>query len=652
MLNRPQQLPRVHWLLAGLVLLAAVAAYFSGLSGPLLFDDKPNLTSNQLLHIDGDSLDGWRVASFSSGAGPLKRPLSMLTFAANYVASEGFTPLALKGTNLAIHLVIASLIYALVSNLARAPALSPGTPQRIRWMALAAAAVWLLHPLHVSTVLYAVQRMAQLSALFVVLGLLVYTHYRQQWVARSARSGDMLAAGLWLLLLTGLASYSKENGILLPWLLVVVEVSFYRGQWGGRQNRWLARAAWLALLAPPTLAAVVFVLQPDFFHGSYRRRPFDLEQRLLTQGRVLWHYMGWLVLPDIRSMGFQHDDIAISRGLWQPATTLLAWVCWAAVLLFSTLYRQRLPLVFFAVLFFLVAHTMESSVFALEMVYEHRNYLPGIGICIMLGAAISNPDLWRDKLDFRFALGAVLAVLVTLLFVRSYTWSDPLLMSRTNVENHPDSPRAHFFYGDALVSYHGRRAELGLSEDESRAVMVTAREQFVRMYEQLPADISSQVMLYIIDRTYFPQLAVQEDWLSVLESNLDGRVLQASDFAAVTALVKFVIEQGPAQDAARVLSLVDQLIGSKKSSRKRLLLQQYKYLLATEAPRAERLVVLDRLLQISPGSHVAQYYRAQEYAEAGQVAEAYEAVGDWMARDVGRWHLRLIKPLFQTAGED
>ena len=53
------------------------------------------------------------------------------------------------------------------------------------WPLALASCLWLLHALHVSTVLYTVQRMAQLSALFVFAGLLVYSYGRQ----RQRRSG-------------------------------------------------------------------------------------------------------------------------------------------------------------------------------------------------------------------------------------------------------------------------------------------------------------------------------------------------------------------------------------------------------------------------------------------------------------------------------
>ncbi len=59
---------------------------------------------------------------------------------------------------------------------------------------------------------------------------------------------------------------------------------------------------------------------------------------------------------------------------------------WCAFLL-----RRRYPLLLLAVLFFLVGHSMESTLIPLEMVYEHRNYLPGMLVCLALAAVIVLP---------------------------------------------------------------------------------------------------------------------------------------------------------------------------------------------------------------------------------------------------------------------
>ena len=646
-MRRPAATARFNQVAIALILLCTALVYLPGLQGPLLLDDRPNLTDNQMLHIDGAMADEWRTAMLSSDAGRLGRPVSMLTFAINYVAAGEFSPAALKATNVAIHLLVGLLIYWLATRLARAPALPSTSARRANWLALAAMAIWLLHPLHVSTVLYAVQRMAQLSTLFVVLGLCVYVHYRQRWVVRRATPGELVAAALWLSLITGLAGLSKENGLLLPWLVLVLEVSLYCGYWAGQRSRPLAVTAWCLLLCPFLLLALCLLLYPDFILGAYRHRDFDLQQRLLTQGRVLWHYLGWIVWPDVRSMGFQHDDIALSANLWQPLTTVSSLAAWALLLACSILWRHRFPLLLCAVLFYLVGHFLESGVFALDLVYEHRNYLPSIGVCLLLAAVLASARVWRGPIPGSYLCAGVLALLALLLLVRSYTWSDQLLMMRSNVQHHPNSPRARFAYGETLFDRHERRAELGLDDERAGALMVEARQQFASVYANDPHDIGAQVMLFIIDSRYFPVLAEREAWLGVLRANLAGLMLTPSDVSAIKVLVKYVLEQGTDADRRGLLAILDDLTAAP-ATRSKLLLQKYTYLAATGAPGADRLAVLQQKLRYSPASFAAQYYRVIEHTGDGDIAEAYIAIQDWLARDAARQHLSLMKSLFQA----
>ena len=137
---------RARILFAIIVLMACVLAYAPGLGGPLFFDDLPNLTENTYLEFDGSRFDDWRVAILSNDSGVLHRPVAMLTFAVNRVVSGELSPLALKATNLLLHLLTGALLYQLLSAMLATPALRsvvPAVEQR-QLVALFATALWLL----------------------------------------------------------------------------------------------------------------------------------------------------------------------------------------------------------------------------------------------------------------------------------------------------------------------------------------------------------------------------------------------------------------------------------------------------------------------------------------------------------------------------
>jgi len=634
-----------NWFVLGLIVLCAALAYGNALQSPLFFDDLPSLTQNTPLQIDGGDFDAWRTAAFSSDTGPLHRPITMLTFAANHAVFGTFSPVTLKIINLSIHLLIAVLVYCLSLSIYRAPALRARNVEKINLAALAAAAIWLLHPLHVSTVLYSVQRMAQMSTLFTVLGLCMFMRYRLRWAERGAATGELVAASMWLLLITSSATLSKENGALLPWLLAVVEVCLFQGKWCGVQSRFVLWLGWAAFLLPLLLIALILVFEPGVFTAGYQQRDFTLTERLFTQARLLWHYLSWLCLPDIRAMGFQHDDIGLSSGLLQPLATLVALMAWVLVLFLAFVARRRFPLLIFALLFFLVGHVMESSVLALEMVYEHRNYLPSIGVCLLLAQALSSDNLWRGRVSAWLPVGGVLSLLLVLLIARSQVWSGQLSLARANVVNHPTSSRAQYLYATALMARYKEGRESGMSEEESKSVMVAARHHFLTMYEESGEDVLALAMLLYVDSYYFPGLGETVNWYSRLEDALQDRVLQASDVAALSLLLKCIGSGDCEVQRYRVEALVDRLLIDNPAS-VQLLLSKYEFLVATGASRELRVLPLERAGEIAPDHASVQVYRVLEKGQLGDIAGMYKVVGEWLRHDPHRWSLPVIIPLF------
>lgn len=636
---------RFNWL-GGLLLLLAVFIYWPGLTGPLLFDDKPALTSNDLVQIDGSVFDEWRTAAVSSNSGMLRRPVSMLSFAANYVASGNFSPTGVKAVNLAIHCVIAVLLYfffrAVIDSLRLA---SDAGISRL--LALTAAGIWLLHPLSVSTVLYAVQRMAQLSALFVVAGLLVFMYYRQRWAATGASVGEVLAAGLWLMLLAILAVLSKESGALLPWLVIVLEVCIFRGAWAGLPSPWLRRASWVLLVLPIALVLLILLLSPDSLIGGYVGREFTLEDRLLTQSRVLWRYLGWIVLPNINDMGFQHDDIPLSTSLFSPVTTALALGGWLLFTAAAFALRRCYPLLLLALLFFLVGQSMESTVIPLEMVYEHRNYLPSTLVCLAMAVVLVVPAMRSTRLSVWYPISGAVAILCLLLFVRVTAWSDELTLSRTNLAQHPESSRSNYFYANALLRHYRRADEPGLDERERSEALLLSRHYFERMYQTNNRDVAALVMLFYLDTAYFTQLRDQVDWLGKLDELLATRTLQPSDWNALDMLFELLAEGSDVASEARVLDLLDRLAQRYPRSAN-VLRYRYEYLASMNAEPAQLLLLLRQAQVLAPMASWIYASLLREQAREQDIAAMYESARDWLRNDPRRYRINQIKVLFSV----
>ena len=432
-----------RWVFA-VALLVTVLAYWTGLYGPFVLDDTNNL--NPILEwLHGDNT--LQHALLGNASGMFGRSLSMATLMFSAWVG-GYDPFAFKLGNLLAHLLCSFVGWRMLRHaLAR--------DARLREHAdLAAAllvAVWLLHPLNVSTVLYAVQRMAQISTLFTLAALWTYFAARRMLELRQTRRA---ACGLFVLfpLLVVCGLLGKENAALAPALCLVFELAYFHQTSDEHQppaaKRMIAVFYSVFLLVPAILAAVIFVLQPDRLISGYAIRDFTLPQRLLSEGRALLDYIGALLLPRSPAMGVYNDDFAVSSGLLSPPSTLFALLALGAISVLAIALRKRAPSIFAGWFFFLVAHAIESSILPLELFFEHRNYLPAFGLLLYLAGTaefltrrIESGALPRWKLGMLAAGGYALALGVAA-HARASVWADEGHLLIQEATYHPGSIRA------------------------------------------------------------------------------------------------------------------------------------------------------------------------------------------------------------------
>jgi hypothetical protein len=434
------------------VCMLAVMAYGPGLYGGFALDDYTNVVDNGAIAIPDLSWSSLSHAMFSFQAGPAMRPLSMLSFALNAYYTGTGNAFALKLTNLVIHLGNGMLVLLLLLQLLRAyrKRQAPTTdPERLEWLAYVTAGLWLLHPLNAMPVLYVVQRETSLSSLFILLGLHLY-------VAGRLRGAKLGACMVWVgvPVLTVVAVLCKESGALLPVYALVIEFFVLRfRRVDGSLDRSIAVFYALFLLLPGCLG-LGWAL---FAHGGgvldYSGRDFTLSERLLSESRVLWSYISWILIPDPAWLGLYHDDIAPSRGLLQPLTTLFAVagiLCLAAA---SLLLRRRLPLFAFGIAWFLGGQLMESTVFPLELAFEHRCYLPDLGIIFAVLSLLMPMSATAPARAVRYVvLGVALALCATLTWIRAYDWRDNLTFAAAEARHHPESPYATYMLGQTYAN--------------------------------------------------------------------------------------------------------------------------------------------------------------------------------------------------------
>lgn len=424
----------VFWL----ALLATFAVYLPGLDGGFLFDDAPNLSP---MGVQGGIRDWETFKSFvlSGFAGPLGRPVALASFLLDdYVWPS--QPGSFKLTNLWLHLLTGVLLCWTTLNLLRLFGVSEN---RARWGAVLNMAFWLLHPYMLSTTLYVVQRMAQLATLFMLAGLAGYLHGRLVLQQPQRRWSAYLWMSASLTLGTLLGALSKENGILLPLLALVVEYCVpariqasppsVQPDW-----RWRLVFLWLPSLAVAWALSKEINLSPNV----WPTRPFNQVERLLTECRILWEYLFHLYVPRIEGRGLFQDGYVISTSLLQPWTTLASLAGIAGLVLAAIGLRKRLPYASLAILFFFASHLIESTVVGLELYFEHRNYAAALFLFLPLVMAL----LWvaekRSLFVASTTLLAMLCMLAGLTWQRAKLWSDTEALQNYWAANMPESARA------------------------------------------------------------------------------------------------------------------------------------------------------------------------------------------------------------------
>lgn len=524
-------------------LLSAMAltvfVYWVGLHGPFLLDDQNNL------YI----IDRWlqgnasiRDVLLGGQSGISSRPVSMASFVLGAWLA-GSDPFTYKLGNLLIHLLNGVVAYALVRQIAqRDDRLRPNAAI----IAALVAALWLLHPLHASTVLYAVQRMAQLSALFLLLGMWFYIVMRERLEQRPTPTmGLTLFVGTVALLATGFMA--KENAVLLPALCLILELGYFSRTARPAAVRWFfALLLWLPLLA----GLFAFALAPGRLLGGYLKRDFDLTERLLSEARALCDYLWLTVAPNPPRMGVYTDDFVTSTGLLSPPTTLAAIIVLAAITFTAWHLRRRIPALFVGWGIFLVGHALESTLIPLELYFEHRNYLPMLGILYALvGLAAAAGDRLRAVGLRPGRIGAVLAVGILALYAfgthgRARVWSTPESLALSAVASHPYSMRANltlvksaFEHGNAALAEDSLARLASADDPRTRASAHLIRLYFhcLTRHDADPRDLSKAmaVMPPVITTT-------EVEYFSTLYFNAPqgcGRVTDVSIADALNGMV-------------------------------------------------------------------------------------------------------------------
>ncbi len=425
------------------ILYLVYSLYLPGVTGIFLFDDNPNLSplgkySNYSL------LDNFWLFLLEGISGPTGRPVSLASFYLNDIHWPS-KPAGFIHTNILIHLLNGILVFWLSLKLSNYLKLSK---KSFILFSLLVTLFWLSHPMHITSVLYIIQRMTELSATFLLSGLIFYLYGREKLQNNTIKGLVTLYLGVGISLV--LAILSKENGILLVAYILVIE--FFLLQPLGSNapkhlNNWLIPA----VIAP--FISLLIYLGAHTSPERFNNRDFSLTERLLTEPRILFDYLHQIVLPKMGDLTLYHDDYIISKSLLDPWTTLPALLGIIFLIGLAFYLRKKAPIIAFAIAWFFAGHLIESTVLPLELYFEHRNYLPMLGIFIT--------GIYYAFYYFKAYKKPIIIALVFLLSLNNFSlsqntklWGKPFELIISWYEKHPESIRAKNDYINISEKYN------------------------------------------------------------------------------------------------------------------------------------------------------------------------------------------------------
>lgn len=516
---------------AGFVFVAII--YLVNAGDFLFFDSKPALDNRYFakLHAHPEIPSNWFAAIFSSDSGITRRPLSMLTFALQVGLDTSVSPSAFRTINILLHFMNAYFLYLLAVIIARELCYD-WSEEKLKRFGLLVSFIWLAHPLHVSTVLYSVQRMAQLSTLFIIIGAYAYSRTRLRYWHENFSFLIAIRLVFLVVFWSILAVFSKENGAILPAVIVLIEATVFKYRFKNIPSKYFKYSVFSTLAVGLSLF-LFFMLHDGYLLKGYAYREFSFLDRLRSETFILLTYLKWFFLPVTSEMTFFHDNIAAIVRFSDLRFVLSASI-WVVLIGVALCVKKNHPIFIFGLLFYFITHFFESTIFPLELVFEHRNYLPYMACSIVAAYTIHLTIAKTKMLLVKRSVVVFMILLCVLLYSRAHHWKDEKNLSTFNVLNNPKSFRTNYHF----ANFNLRRAGFLGNESDILTSISLARQYYQNCLDIKPDNLVALISLLYIDIKYLS--AKDADlWIAKMR-NIDKSAYTASEINSLRLLISVI----------------------------------------------------------------------------------------------------------------
>ena len=487
------------------IIVLCLISYANTFDASFHFDDESSIIKNHFVRNPGkfiDHLESEGVKGFFITPKIGQRYVSELTFAFNYWL-HGLDVTGYHIFNTLVHIINALLLYWLVLLTFRTPYFlgrktsgDSTAGLRDNYIAFFSALLFAVHPIQTQAVTYIVQRYASLAATFCLFSIVMYVKagiINIKGVFGDLETGRKIKFVFYYLMAVISAAISmktKETAFTLPVVIAMYELMFFKGR-VVRRILFLVPLLLTMLIIPlsvmeidkpvgeiigDTERAAVAASDPvqqgaDISAGGIladteraTRVLSDVSRidYLLTQFRVITTYIRLMFLPVNQIIDYDYPvyHSFFNAGVFLSFIFLLA-VAGTGAYLF---YRHRnsasyAMLISFGIFWFFITLSVESSVIPIvDLIYEHRMYMPSAGLLISFSAFLfmavekfrqRMPDAERQVI---IALLLIAAVLTAATYMRNNVWKDELALWSDAAEKSPGKPRVHNNLGNVYSS--------------------------------------------------------------------------------------------------------------------------------------------------------------------------------------------------------
>ncbi len=497
-----------------LLFIIIVTIYSNTFNASWHLDDHTNIINNkqiQLTELSPSAL----YRSFQLSKNMLNyricRPASFLSLALNwYIGNQQV--IGYHIVNIIIHILASGSLYLFLLTLLKTPRFAGRFQGDESNIALLASVLWAIHPIQTQAITYIIQRMTSQAAMFYIIGLFCYIQGRlksNKWPRLFIYSGSLIC----MLMAVG----SKENTITFPLSIGLIEIISFQNFSSAQNRKTCIRIVLFATVATIVLGILLLLaMLPDplsTFQTLSGKRSFSLGERLMTEPRIVMNYLIQIFYPLLNRFSIEHQ-IMISKSLIEPITTLFSLLSITGLLIFGLLKIHRFPAFSLAILFYFINQVVESSFISLELIFEHRNYLPSLFLFLPVAIGVVQGFRYFQKENKQIMFYLCTSVLTLLLitigmttYIRNGIWASEKTLWEDAIEKAPLSARPWSY----LALYYDKN---GYYDKALELYEVSLTKQRISNYFPAPV-LGNMGFIYTIKHDYVNALACYDRSMNV-----------------------------------------------------------------------------------------------------------------------------------------